>query len=144
MKEDKIVFELKKTANLLKRTLNTKYKNFVTTTQLIILNYIEEKNIKGKKVYAKDLEDFLDIRRSSISEILEGMENKKLIKRNINNVDLRTKEILLDKEGENILLDVKKKINEIELGLYKDINKNDLNVFFNVLKTIRKNLEDIC
>ena len=38
MKEDKIVFELKKTANLLKRTLNTKYKNSVTTTQLIILN----------------------------------------------------------------------------------------------------------
>lgn len=142
MKEDKIILEIKKTSNLIKRTLNIKYPSGITTTAMIILNFIDEKNKVGKLVYAKDLEEFLEIRRSSISEILDGMETKRLIKRNIGN-DLRTKEIILDLDGIKILKEFRENIKKIELGLHKDINEQDLLIFFKVLNSIRKNLEEI-
>lgn len=142
MNDDKITFEIKKTSNLIKRTLNTKYPSHITTTNMIILNYIDENNKNDKFTYAKDLEEFLEIRRSSISEILDGMESKKLIKRNIGN-DLRTKEIILDKKGIEILEEFRENIRKFELGLHKNIDDNDLLIFFKVLKTIRKNLEEI-
>ena len=67
---------------------------------------------------------------------------KGLIKRNIGN-DLRTKEIILDKEGVRVLKIFKDNIENVELGLHKNINAKDLLVFFKVLNNIRKNLEEI-
>ena len=144
MKEDRITLEIKKTNNLIKRTLNTKYPMRITTTQMIILNFIEENMQLKKKIYAKDLERFLEIRRSSISEILDGMESKHLIKRNINNDDLRTKEIIIDDEGIKVLNEFKKNIDEIELDLRKNIKEYELLIFLKVLKNIRKELKTIC
>ncbi len=142
MNDNKIILEIKKTSNLIKRTLNKLFPSGITTTNIIILNYIDENNKLKKFVYAKDLEEFLEIRRSSISEILDGMESKRLIKRNIGN-DLRTKEIVLDQEGIRVLKIFKDNIENVELGLHKNINDKDLLVFFKVLNSIRKNLEEI-
>ena len=68
MMEEDVVLELKKIANLMKRTIDQKINIKVTNTQCMILNFIYDNNNRGRVVYQKDIEDFFEIRRSSVCD----------------------------------------------------------------------------
>ena len=57
--EEDVVLELKKIANLMKRTIDQKINIKVTNTQCMILNFIYDNNNRGSIVYQKDIEDLL-------------------------------------------------------------------------------------
>lgn len=144
MKEKNIALELRKIANLTKRAFDKELKNKITNTQNLILNFIYESNQSGKVVYQKDIEDFFEIRRSTVCEILNVMEKNNLIKRIVSQNDLRQKEIILEKSGLLYIHELKETVEKLERVMKKNITEREIEVFCLVLEKIRNNLEDLC
>ena len=144
MMEEDVVLELKKIANLMKRTIDQKINIKVTNTQCMILNFIYDNNNRGRVVYQKDIEDFFEIRRSSVSEILNGLEKNGLIKRCSCDSDLRIKEIKLEKEAIDLVFEFREFFDSLKQKIIQNISKPELETFCLVLKKMRENLEGLC
>ena len=139
-----IILELRKIANLTKRVFNKELKNKVTNTQSLILNFIYDNYQLDKKVYQKDIEDFFEIRRSTVCEILNVMEKNKLIKRVVSQIDLRQKEIILSENGIVYLQELKNDIDYLKLVIERNITDYEREIFCLVLEKMKNNLEDLC
>ena len=144
MMEEDVVLELKKIANLMKRTIDQKINIKVTNTQCMILNFIYDNNNRGRVVYQKDIEDFFEIRRSSVCEILNGLEKNGLIKRCSCDSDLRIKEIKLEKEAIDLVFEFREFFDSLKQKIIQSISKPELETFCLVLKKMRENLEELC
>lgn len=144
MMEEDVVLELKKIANLMKRTIDQKINIKVTNTQCMILNFIYDNNNRGRIVYQKDIEDFFEIRRSSVCEILNGLEKNGLIKRCSCDSDLRIKEIKLEQVAINLVFEFREFFDSLKQKIIQNISKPELETFCLVLKKMRENLEGLC
>ena len=79
MNQDKnigLIFKI--LSNQMKRKIDSKLHNHVTNIQMFILRYIDNTQ---DDIYQKNIEQVLDIRRSTTTEILNVMEREGLIER---------------------------------------------------------------
>ncbi len=136
-----IFLELKKLTNIIKRQIDNSLDNKVTHTQIFILCYIKNKNDQGFKIYSKDIEKFLQNRRSTVWEILNTMEKSSLIKR-VGANDLKLREIVLTKMGLECVLKFQNKLLKMENDMFKGISDLELKNFYFVIEKIERNLED--
>lgn len=107
-------------------------------TQCEIVKIIIDYDMKGDILYQKDLETILNIRKSTVSGILETMEKNKIIIRapsNKGKIVKLTEEALKEKDVVFNLLQT------IENELIRGIEKDELEVFFRVIDKMRKNLK---
>ena len=88
----------------------------LTAKQAMILLVIYDLS-KVKDVYAKDIEDAFDMRRATVTGILQLMEKNGIIVREENNVDGRLKRIRLTQKAINLRLKMKKNIQKVESNL---------------------------
>ncbi|MEG1410925.1 MarR family winged helix-turn-helix transcriptional regulator [Clostridium sp.] len=96
---------------------------------------------KNKDIFQKDLEKGLDLKRSSISLMLNNMEKSNLIQRVPVSQDARLKKIELTDKSHKLYEKISKAIDIVENRLSKDINEDELKIFYNVLNKIRNNLD---
>ncbi|MEG0857762.1 MAG: MarR family transcriptional regulator [Terrisporobacter sp.] len=96
---------------------------------------------KNKDIFQKDLEKGLDLKRSSISLMLNNMEKSNLIQRVPVSQDARLKKIELTDKSHKLYEKISKAIDVVENRLSKDINEDELKIFYNVLNKIRNNLD---
>lgn len=108
-----------------------------TPTQMFIIRYLKN----NEKVYQKDLEKALNIRRATISEVLKTMEKNNLIERITDKEDTRVKQIILLDKGNDIYKLVNKTLKETEKALIKDISKEDIETFLKVVKKMKENVK---
>lgn len=108
-----------------------------TPTQMFIIRYLKN----NEKVYQKDLEKALNIRRATISEVLKTMEKNNLIERITDKEDTRVKQIILLDKGNDIYKLVNKTLKETEKTLIKDISKDDIETFLKVVKKMKENVK---
>jgi DNA-binding MarR family transcriptional regulator len=136
-----IAKELKSISNLLKRRLdNTVSKvttDNITGVQVLILGFINESE---SDVYQKDIEKQFDIRRSTFTNILHGMEKQELIIRQAVNNDARLKKIILTDKTKNILNVLNEEVTKTQELLIKDISEKDLEIYLSVIKKMKENL----
>ena len=97
---------------------------------------------KDRDVFQRDLEEVLNLRRATISNILKKMEANKYIVRETDKKDLRSKKIILTdlaikryQKGLNHLRDIEKIAT-------KNIDKKDLEIFNDVLDKMIINIEN--
>lgn len=143
-RENDISFAIRKLSNLIKRDVEaSKAKLGLDPVKGIngwAISYFYDN--RDKDIYQKDFEEAFSIRRSTASVILKKLEQKAFIERVSVESDARLKKIVLTKKAvklhENILFE----ISEREKRLRKDIDENDLNIFFNVMQKLCKNMED--
>ena len=109
-------------------------------TQFTILSYLIEHC--NEDIYQKDLEDILNLRRATVSGVLQTMEKNTLITRVTDSNDTRTKKIILSERAKEIFKKNKKKFEEIEKIISKDISEEELDTFFCVINKMKKNLKD--
>lgn len=109
-----------------------------TPAQMQILNYISSK--KGKTVYQRDIAKALGLRRATLSEILKTMEKNDLISRISDQKDTRIKEIILNETAKQKFKAVKQTLDNAEKTILQDIDQNDLDIFFSVIKKMQENL----
>lgn len=136
-------FEIKTVDNLLKRKfesspVNEKLEN-LTGMQRWIICYLSRN--EGKDIFQRDLEEEFSVRRSTATGILQLMEKNDLITRESVSYDARLKKLVLTPKAIEIQRIIAEGIRKNEEMLCEGISEEDLEVFFRVIKQIRKNLE---
>lgn len=112
----------------------------ITQSQMQILDYIVE---CGKnEIYQKDLEEAVDLRRATVSGILQTMEKNQLITRVIDDTDTRTKKIILTKESEKRIAKNKEKVATLQKITTEGISDEDLETFSIVLRKMTQNVQE--
>lgn len=110
-----------------------------TPTQMQIIEYILEH--LEKEIYQKDLEEAINVRRATISGVLQTMEKNKLIERVTDKEDTRTKKIILKEKARNIFKQNEKRMIEIEKIVVKDIPDEELKTFSKVIEKMKNNVK---
>lgn len=147
MDENNILFKVKDLEKTIIRnlepTLEEKKKicnmmNKPTPTQMQIIGYVL-KNI-DRDVFQKDLEQALNLRRATISDVLQRMENNGLIRREQSENDARSKKIILSDDAKEIFKSGSSKISELEKIAIKDISEFELKIFSDVINKMIENI----
>lgn len=111
-----------------------------TGTQQWFLTFLWEHSGEGD-IFQKDLEANFQIRCSTATEILKGMERKGLIVREPVPYDRRAKKILLTDTAIQICEENKRTILDIENGLSQGLTDAEKKEFFRLLDKVKKNVE---
>ena len=141
MNKKSIAFEIKTIDNMITRKILNSYKNElfpVTQVQFTIIKHINN----NEKVYQKDLEKLLHLRRSTISGILKTMEKNNLIKRIDSNKDARVKQLVLTPQCLEYKKNFKKRKEQFDKLLSKNISPEELKIFFNTIDKIKNNISN--
>lgn len=143
MKEENLLFEIKSLEKLIYRTFiyNTNCdmkKNNLTPTQMQIMEYILN---SSDEVYQKDLEKILNLRRATVSGVLQTMEKRNLIERINVDLDARLKKIILHPNARLLFNEMSKKMAEVENIIVKGIPKDELEAFSSVLSKMMDNIK---
>lgn len=146
MKDKHLLFEVKALEKMIFRTFIEKNKPMInkkeylpTPTQIQIMEYIVEHE---DSVYQRDLEKVLSLRRATVSGVLQTMEKHELIKRIPDENDARSKKIIIHPKTKELFLNRRKEMTTIEKIVTKDISKEELVEFTNILNKMKMNIEN--
>lgn len=146
MKEDNVLFQIKSLERLLakkflwSRDIDEKIEQTMPTPiQIKIIEYILEH--EGEEIYQKDLEKIFNIRRATVSGVLQTMEKNDLIQRITDVTDTRTKKIILNEKAKQILQKCKIKMDELSKNITEGISEEELENFIKIIQKMKQNLE---
>ncbi len=140
----KIFQRLKYLMNFLKRNLIFNAKQIGSSdSQCVVVCFLADQEKNGKEVYAKNIEEHFNLKKSCVCEMLNSMEQNKLISRGSGkNGDSRYKEILLTDKGRELSIkaqEIMDKGNEIVLSALSESEQDKL---FELLDKIIIKMED--
>lgn len=75
----------------------------LTNQQARILMYIDKNIRKQRKIKRKDLEDFLNLKGSSVTSLMHGLEKNGFIERAQSTKDARRKELVLTAKAKSLI-----------------------------------------
>ena len=113
----------------------------VTGVQSMVIGYIYKKSQKGE-VFAKDIEEEFDMRKATVTGIIQLMETNGLIERKAKEGDCRLKSIVLTPKALEIKNVVKKQIDIEEKNIVNEMTKEEQKQFLELLKRASSNLEN--
>lgn len=139
---DKVGIEVRYLSKCIGRYLtNIQINNDLTGPQGIILIYIYEH--ENENVYQKDIEKFLNIRRSSVTTLITSLEEKQYLNRVSVKDDGRLKKLVLTDKANNVINQIELQIQMLETKMIKDIDQKDINIFRKVIEKMTKNLMEV-
>ena len=110
----------------------------ITLTQIQIIEYLIEH--EDQEVYQRDLENILNLRRATVSGVLQTMEKNNLIERKEYQQDARVKKIILNNNTKELYFYHQKRIKKLEEAILKDISKKEQEIFSVVLEKMKNNI----
>ncbi len=116
----------------------SKIKNY---SQVQILKYLLEAREKNIEVYQKDFLKVLNIRKSTISGILNTMEKNKIISRVHMPRCSKGNLVTFTKEASTCMNSLMIRIEEAENKLTNGIDEQDLEIFYKVIDKMKENLK---
>lgn len=111
----------------------------ITVSQAYVIDFITDNS--DRDVFQKDLEMEFDLKRSSVSLMLNNMEKHDLIKRVPVSEDARLKKIVLTEKAVEISKKISAAIDSVEGQLAESMDQDEINTFLNMLNKIRSNIE---
>lgn len=139
-KEKEVGKELQMLSRQIKRRMDQSVSEYqITGKQVFILLYIYDES-KKRDVYAKDIEVAFDMRRASVTGILQLMEKNGIIQREGNAQDARLKKLMLTTKAKEAREKLKKEIIQVEKVLTKGISDQELVIFFTIMRKMSHNL----
>ena len=145
MNEYKLLYKIKSLEKQIARVLlSGDLKNNIispTPTQMQVIAYMIEHS--KKSVYQRDLEKILNLRRATVSGVLQTMEKNHLIERVIDTDDSRVKRIILNKDARKIFESHQKKIEKIEELVINGLTEEEIKYFLKILEKMQNNLKDV-
>ncbi|WP_270507493.1 MarR family winged helix-turn-helix transcriptional regulator [Paraclostridium sordellii] len=140
----KLGLDISKIHHIISRKMDASVINAIddnlTISQAYVIDFISIED-KNKEIFQKDLEREFDLKRSSVSLMLNNMEKSDLIERVPVTEDARLKKIVLTEKSKKIYEKISIAIDSIENRLSEDITQEEIEVFQRVLEKIRNNLE---
>jgi len=126
----------------LKRRLdNGTSKYGITGVQSRILGFISH-NSEKRDIFQKDIEEELDIRRSSVTSVLQLMEKNGYIKRVSVCIDARLKKIILTEKGLEIQKNVYDFILKFEKSLRDELSNDEMKTLVSLIDRLSKKIAD--
>lgn len=114
----------------------------LTSFQCGVLNYIKQNTKDDSVVFQKNLEDFFVTSKSSMSDLLQSLENKGLIIRtSLENGDSRKKEIKLTDEGRRISDLTDKFLDEVEEFFLSALENEEKEELFKIFRKFNERME---
>ncbi len=146
MQKKKILYQIKLLETLIIRTFTQDIEKIhltslpcsLTPTQIQIIEYILDH--KSDAIYQRDLEEVLNLRRATVSGVLQTMEKNGLLERVTHDSDARAKKIILNKKSKELFSQSEKKMEEIENVMLQNISREELDIFSKVLLIMKENL----
>ena len=137
-----LLFKIRCLSNLLKRQIakqecDCEGKDF-SQMQGCILGYVEKRG----EVFQRDLENHFNMRRSTVTKVLQNLEKNGYIIRQSVQEDARLKKIVLTQKAKDINDQVRKKIANTESVMRKGLSEEQIRAFFEVAERIAKNLKE--
>lgn len=142
MNRNKVLFEIKSLEKILVRYMFNDFNinSIPSPTQMQIMNYMFENNLDY--VYQKDLENVLNLRRATVSGVLQTMEKNGLLKRVIDSDDTRVKKVILNPETMKKFAQRKEKLLILENLITKNISNSELETFYIVIDKMKNNIKE--
>ena len=113
----------------------------ITGVQARILGFVYH-NYTKKDIFQKDIEEELDIRRSSVTSVLQLMEKNGYIQRVSVSEDARLKKIMLTEKGLEIQRNVYNFILEFEKSLQDELSEAEMNILISLIDRLSKKVAD--
>ena len=110
----------------------------LTSIQALILHYIIVESEK-KDIFPKDLEEFLEIKGSSVTSLISNLERNGYLRRESLASDGRYKKLVLTEQTLAIQDDITSRINEYMQSIFVGISEDDLKVFEKVIMQMTEN-----
>lgn len=130
-------------SNKIKRRIDKVASEYgVTAGQAKIIGFIYFSSMKGKDIYQKDIEEEFDIRRSSVTSVLNIMEKNDLIKRVSVKEDGRLKKIVLTERAKELYSSIHFEIEQIENIVTKELSTEEIVIFGKMLERLIKKFAD--
>lgn len=126
-------------SNEIRKKMNTEGSKYgVTGIQSRVIHYVSKQE---RDVFQKDIESAFQFRRSTVTGILQLMEENGLIRRESVDYDARLKKIVITEKGLCIKAHISEDIKNIEKKLKKGLSENEINTFFSVADKMINNLK---
>lgn len=103
-----------------------------------IMGYLHHN--QEKAVYQKTIESNFNIRRSTVTAILQLMEKKGYIKRSAVEGDARLKQLSLTEQGTAIAVKTKAMIGNMESKILEGVDPEQLEIFYEVAQKLITNM----
>lgn len=128
-------------SNQIKRYIDrTASAHGMTGAQGRVLHFILLRSKDGE-VFQKDIEEEFNLRRSTASGILQLMEKNGMIRRESVPYDARLKSIKRTEKAMKLQEQVIADIQDLEAALTQNLEQDDLQIFFKVMKQMTKNID---
>lgn len=142
--EDKLLYNINLLNKLICREFirNNKelFSNEPSPSQMIIMDYIL--NHQSEDIYQKDLENILNLRRATVSGVLQTMEKHGLIKRVICEKDVRCKKVILNDEARELFEAKKDEFYKLEKVVKKGLSDEEIKVFCHIIESMQNNINE--
>lgn len=131
---------LKFVSRLAEKNLNDKMAELnVTRSQMDLLAYVFVKNKDGTEVNQVDIEKHLNLKNPTVSGLINRMEKKEYIKREISSKGANFKSIVITSRGKELLEDGKKVVENAEKNMFEVLTKEEKKQLEELLQKIIDN-----
>lgn len=143
MDKDKLIGrEVSIFANRIHRTIGKEAAKYgITDVQSRILGFIQH-NADKRDIFQKDIEEHLDIRRSSVTSVLQLMEKNGYIKRVSVSEDARLKKIILTEKGLKTQKCIFDFILKFEKSLRDELSDDEFRTLIDLINRLSSKIAD--
>lgn len=110
----------------------------LSSIQALTLHYIIVES-ENRDVYPKDIEEFLEIKGSSVNNLINNLERNGYLRRESVSHDGRYKKLVLTEQTRSMHADISERVTTYMKGMFAGISEQDLLVFEAVISQMAKN-----
>ena len=111
----------------------------ITSIQGLVLDYLFRN--RETDVFQKDLEEYLEIKGSSVTSILDNLEKNGYVRREAVDYDGRLKKLAITEKAYAIEEDIVERVNGYMYSLFRGIPEEEREVFYSVLCKMIDNMQ---
>ena len=111
----------------------------ITSIQGLVLDYLFRN--RETDVFQKDLEEYLEIKGSSVTSILDNLEKNGYVRREAVDYDGRLKKLAITENAYAIEEDIVERVNGYMYSLFRGIPEEEREVFYSVLCKMIDNMQ---
>ena len=111
----------------------------ITSIQGLVLDYLFRN--RETDVFQKDLEEYLEIKGSSVTSILDNLEKNGYVRREAVDYDGRLKKLAITEKAYAIEEDIVERVNGYMYSLFRGIPEEEREVFYSVLCRMIDNMQ---
>ncbi len=112
----------------------------LTSIQGVVLHYMIVEKDRGD-IFPKDLEEFLGIKGSSVTSLINNLEQGGYLRRESLESDGRYKKLVLTEKTKGMQEDILKRVNDYIHSMFVGIPEDHLKIFESVILQMTKNAD---